>query len=167
MTDHAKFFTSIHASFGQLKQTQVEGFTNILNEWDRRQLDDERWLAYMLATVWHETATQMQPIREMGSDAYLRSKPYYPYIGEGLVQVTWKRNYLKFGATQPGQLLQWPLALHALFDGMIHGLFTGKELGDYFSMRLDDPIHARRIINGLDKAALIAGYYRKFLGAVS
>lgn len=167
MINHDKFFTTIHQTFSPLRQSQIEGFTNILNEWDQRQLDDERWLAYMLATVWHETATQMQPIKELGSDAYLRSKPYYPYIGEGLVQVTWRRNYLKFGATKPGQLLQWPLALHALFDGMIHGLFTGKELGDYFGMRIDDPVHARRIINGLDKATLIAGYYRKFLGAVS
>jgi len=166
MLDREKFFSSVRQKFGSLDQSQVEGFGKILDEWERRELEDLRWLAYMLATCWHETGKKMQPIREQGGEAYLKRKPYYPYVGEGLVQVTWKRNYAKFGATEPGQLLEWPLALEALFEGMTKGMFTGRELGDYFSMRLDDPVHARRIINGLDKATLIAGYYKAFLGAL-
>ena len=166
MIDRETFFGGVRLHFGSLNETQVQGFEEILGEWENRELEDERWLAYMLATCWHETATKMQPIREMGSEAYLKRKPYYPWVGEGLVQVTWKRNAVKFGATKPGDLLNWPKALEALFDGMTKGMFTGRELGDYFSMRTDDPVHARRIINGMDKAVLIAGYHRNFMGAL-
>lgn len=164
--DRALFFASLRSSFGPLKQGQVDGFTKILDEWERRGGGDDRHLAYMLATVWHETAATMQPVREYGGEAYLRSKKYYPWVGEGLVQVTWEENHRKFGATKPGQLLTWPIALKALFDGMNKGMFTGKKLSDYFSATVDDPRNARRIINGMDRADLLAGYHAKFLKAI-
>ena len=53
-----------------------------------------------------------------------------------------------------------------MFRGMEQGWFTGKKLGDYFSADTDDPVNARRIINGNDKDTLIAGYHQKFLTAV-
>lgn len=139
----------------------------ILDEWEHRGLTDPRHLAYMLATVFWETARQIQPIREQGSDAYLRSKPYYPWIGEGLVQVTWEANAKKFGATKPGDLLTWPIALVALFDGMAKGMFTGKKLADYFNPLKTDPVGARRIINGQDKAQEIADIYSNFMDALA
>lgn len=151
---------------GRLSQDQVDGVNQILDEWGRRALTDDRWLAYILATTFHETAGKMQPIREMGGEAYLRKKPYYPWVGEGLVQVTWEANHRKFGATAPGQLLTWPIALRALFDGMTKGMFTGKKLADYFGPTVDDPVNARRIVNGTDKAKLIAGYHKNFLDAI-
>jgi len=166
MIDREHFFASVHAHFGPLDQSQVEGFGKILDEWERRALPDIRWLAYMLATCWHETAKKMQPIREEGSEEYLRRKPYWPWVGEGLVQVTWKKNARKFGATKPGDLLNWGKALDALFRGMELGLFTGRELSDYFNHRTDDPVHARRIINGMDRAVMIAGYHQAFLAAL-
>jgi hypothetical protein len=167
MIERDHFFDIVRAHFGSLGPSQVDGFDKILDEWERRDLEDERWLAYMLATAWHETGRKMQPVREMGSEAYLRRKPYWPYVGEGLVQVTWCRNYEKFGAKRPGDLLEWPLALRALFDGMITGEFTGRQLGDYFNHRADDPVKARRIINGMDRATLVASYHRAFLEALA
>jgi putative chitinase len=164
--DRAAFFAAVRAFFGALKQGQVDGFNNILDEWERRGGGDGRHLAYMLATVWHETAKTMQPVREMGGEAYLRKKRYYPWVGEGLVQVTWEENHRKFGATKPGQLLTWPIALRALFDGMAKGMFTGKKLSDYFNAIKDDPRQARKIINGMDKADLIAGHHKQFLAAL-
>lgn len=151
---------------GRLSQDQVDGLNKILDEWAKRGLSDDRWLAYILATAFHETAGKMQPIREMGGEAYLKGKPYYPWVGEGLVQVTWEANHRKFGATKPGQLLTWPIALKAIFDGMTKGMFTGKKLADYFSDTVDDPVNARRIVNGTDKAKLIAGYHKNFLDAL-
>lgn len=151
---------------GRLTQAQVEGMNKILDEWGSRALTDDRWLAYILATTFHETAGKMQPIREMGGEAYLKKKPYYPWVGEGLVQVTWEANHRKFGASKPGQLLTWPIALRAIFDGMTKGMFTGKKLADYFSPTADDPVNARRIVNGTDKAKLIAGYHKNFLDAI-
>jgi putative chitinase len=151
---------------GRLLEKQIDGMNRILDEWKRRGWPDDRWLAYMLATVFWETAKTMQPVREGGGEAYLRSKRYYPWVGEGLVQVTWEANHKKFGATRPGQLMTWPIALRALFDGMQKGVFTGKALGDYFTNSIDDPRNARRIINGMDKADLIAGFHRQFLAAI-
>lgn len=151
---------------GRLVQSQIDGMSAILTEWEKRGLLDKRWLAYMLATAFHETGGRMQPVREQGGEKYLRSKKYYPWVGEGLVQVTWEVNHRKFGATRPGQLLTMPIAIRALFDGMLEGMFTGKKLSDYFNVTADDPINARRIVNGTDKAKLIAGYYRNFLDAL-
>ena len=151
---------------GRLTTDQVDGMTKILDEWENRGLTDDRWLAYLLATTTRETGFKMQPVREGGGEAYLRSKKYYPWVGEGLVQVTWKDNHKKFGATQPGQLMTWPIALKALFDGCVDGMFTGKKLGHYFNDKVDDPVGARRIVNGTDKAQLIAGYHKNFLDAI-
>lgn len=151
---------------GRLTQAQIDGMNAILAEWDRRKLLDKRWLAYMLATAFHETGGKMQPIREAGGEKYLRSKKYYPWVGEGLVQVTWEVNHRKFGATRPGQLLTMPIAIKALFDGMIDGMFTGRKLADYFNSTKNDPEGARKIVNGTDKAKLIAGYHKNFADAL-
>lgn len=160
------FFAAARESFGPFSQPQVDGFTRILDEWEKRQLADPRWLANMLAQSWHETGRRMQPVREGGGEAYLRSKPYYPWVGEGLIQVTWEANHRKFGADRPGQLMTWPLALQALFDGMIGGMFTGRKLADYFNDQRDDPLNARRIVNGKDRAVLIRRHHLNFLDAL-
>lgn len=156
------FFNRIRNSVfgGKLTQSQVSGINKIIAYRDAnwpKMSDDE--LAYLLATTTWETGFKMQPVREQGSEAYLKSKKYYPWVGEGLVQVTWKTNAIKFGAKNPGDLMTWPIALKAAFDGMIKGMFTGKKLADYIKPgKTPDYVGARRIINGTDRAKLIAGY---------
>lgn len=90
MIDRQKFFDSVRSQpfAGHLAQGQVDGCNAILDEWEHRGLTDYRWLAYMLATVFWECARTMQPIREAGSDSYLRAKKYWPWIGRGYVQLT-------------------------------------------------------------------------------
>jgi len=168
MIDRKLFFDRIRGSLGGgfIGSSQVDGFTRILDEWERRGLTDARWLGYMLATCWHETAKSMQPIKEFGGDSYLKSKPYYPFYGRGLVQCTWETNFAKFGCANPDDMLTWPFALRALFDGMNDGVFTGRKLSQYFNETVDDPFGARHIINGTDKAGLIAGYNAAFLAAI-
>lgn len=161
------FFDNIRPMFGgKLEQKQVQGIDFILNEWESRKLTDLRWLAYMLATVKLETAHTMQPVREYGGETYLKKKKYYPWVGEGLVQVTWETNHRKFGATAPGQLLTWPKCLNPLYDGMIKGMFTGKKLSDYFTSKVTDWNGARRIINGTDRADEIATMAKQFHSAL-
>lgn len=124
-------------------------------------------LAYLLATVKWETAHTMQPVKEYGSASYLKSKKYYPYYGRGLVQITWKDNYEKFGvAANPDDALKWPAALDILYRGMIFGMFTGKRLSDYINENSHDYVNARRIINGTDKAKEIADIAEKFRKAL-
>lgn len=125
--------------------------------------------AYVLATAWHESAHTMKPIRERGGEAYLRAKPYYPYVGMGYVQLTWKANYLK--ATQklgidfvnhPKRLLEPRFAVPILVVGMQEGWFTGKKLADYITLKRSDFRNARKIVNGMDRADTIAGHARAY-----
>jgi hypothetical protein len=131
------------------------------NKWSKMPMDE---FAYLLATIAHETAYKMQPIKEMGGDRYLRSKKYYPYVGVGLIQATWKRNWDILGIKSVEDGLQWPSALYAAFYGMDAGIYTGKRLSDFIGHGRIDYVNARRIINGLDRAediAKIAGSFRK------
>lgn len=96
------------------------------------------------------------------------------WFGRGLVQITHKANYQKLGlligvdlVKDPSKALELPIAVQILFVGMELGSFTGKNLDDYISNgRTDfgrtDYEGARRIVNGTDKAALIAGYAMAF-----
>lgn len=162
------FFDGVRPIFGgTLAQSQVEGMENILRYRDTRYsgvTNDQ--LAYMLATAYWETAHTMQPVTEYGSQAYLRAKKYWPWIGRGLVQLTWKDNFAKFGITNPEDALKWDKALYIFFRGMVEGMFTGKKLSDYITDTKRDYVNARRIINGVDKASTIAAIANKFRTAL-
>lgn len=165
---------------GALKQKQVEGMTAILDYWEQNyKSQDDRWLAYMLATAHHETDRKFQAIEEYGRG---KNRPYgkadastgKAYFGRGLVQLTWKSNYQlmgqKFGVDlvdKPELALDLGISVKILFWGMTKGSFTGKKLADYFNPTASDWIQARRIINGVDKANLIAGYGKQFYAAIS
>lgn len=179
MIDRAKFFDLIrNGPFpGSLAQGQVIGTEAILDEWGRRALVDTRWLAYMLGTAFHETAYTMQPIAEYGKG---KGRPYsqpvngHIYYGRGYVQLTWDRNYKKMGDLlgvdllgNPDLALKPDFAAQIMFEGMIGGYFTGKKLADYFSEAKADWTNARRIINGTDRAQLIAGYARQFYADIT
>lgn len=177
MIDRAKFFAGVrHGPFpGKLTKDQVAGCEAILSEWERRGLTDERWLAYMLATAFHETAATMQPIMERGSQKYLKGKRYWPWIGRGYVQLTWEENYkamtkllradgFTVDLTKDMDAAMRPdVAAFVMFEGMTRGSFTGKKLSNYFGKTMDDPVNARRIINGTDRARDIAAIHKQFL----
>jgi len=125
-------------------------------------------IQYVVATVDHETAGTFKPVEEAywvkNADAYRRRKfKYYPYYGRGFVQLTHKYNYEKFSdimnidlVEKPELALEFDNSLFILVYGMIHGVFTGKKLDDYFNQGGSNFIEARRIINGSDKAKKIA-----------
>jgi hypothetical protein len=190
MINRLNFYKSIRADFGKLSTKQVEGFESILNEWDKSKYSDIRWLAYMLATVWHETAKTVQPIEEYGKGkSYKYGKkvkhsgvdyttPDKLFYGRGFVQLTWYENYQLLGRllninllNQPELALQLDVATKILFEGMTKGSssigdFTGKCLEQYFNDKVEDPLGARKIINGSDKAELITIYYMIFKKAL-
>lgn len=143
---------------------QFVGFNQIISKFFEVGLTDIRWLAYILATTWHETAFTMKPITEYGSIDYLKSKPYWPYIGRGFVQITHRENYLKYGiAENPEKALDTEVAVYILIHGMVNGVFTGRKLGNYFNDQSNDAFNARKIINGLDKANKIKEYHDQFM----
>lgn len=174
--DRAAFFAAARQRpFDGLTVSQVAGIEVILDAWQREGSDDPRDLAYALATTFHETDRTMQPIREYGRGA----KRVYgkvdetgkaPY-GRGLVQLTWRDNYLiadrKLGlggrlAADYDLALDPAIAARILVRGMIEGWFTGKRLDQYRG----DYVGARRIINGTDRAKLVAGYAEAFEAAI-
>lgn len=95
------------------------------------------------------------------------------YYGRGYVQITWPNNYIRMGDRlgidlygNPDLSLERGTAARLLVIGMIEGLYTGRKLSDYGSHDFD-AYNARRIINGLDKAELIKGYYETFNLAIA
>lgn len=196
MIDRTAFFNSIRANLfdGRLTQAQVNGTNAILDEWENRFLNgDLRWLAYMLATVKLETAHTMQPINEMGGDAYFfrmydknGERPSVAralgntqvgdgvrFHGRGYVQLTGRNNYTRMAALTGADLVGHPdlaldprIAADIMFEGMQRGDFTGKKLADYFTADKSDWVEARRIINGLDRAHEIAAFAQTFDSAL-
>lgn len=188
MIDREKFYASIRSPLfdGELSQRQVDGITAIFDCWDKSAQTDLRWLAEDLAEVYHETERAMYPVREVGEGrghAYgVPTGPWHQvYYGRGDEQETWLRNYEladrrlhELGILKPDEnLVKTPdLALRLdvsaaiVIYGNAEGWFTGKKLSDYFSATKDDPVNARRIVNGIDKAQTIAGYYGHFLAAL-
>ncbi|ONF45976.1 glycoside hydrolase family 19 protein [Methylobacterium radiotolerans] len=165
---------------GSLNQEQVEGLDTLLDVWEENYSgEDDRWLAYILGTAYHEVDRRMQPIEEYGKGKGHKYGVPDPatkkaYYGRGFVQLTWKNNYDKMGkkikvdlVNHPEKALDLDIASKIIFVGMVEGDFTGKKLSDYFSSADEDWVHARRIVNGLDRANKIAGYARKFYAAIS
>lgn len=170
---------------GNLTMGQVAGINAILAAWDGQKVVP-RFVAYALATAYWETGTKMLPVREDGlgrGRAYGRpAGPWQQvYYGRGLVQLTWYANYDKADVSlralggladgedltkTPDLALRPDIAAEIMVAGMMEGWFTGVKLADYFSDKTNDPVAARKIINGLDHADEIAAIYGRFLDAL-
>lgn len=185
---------------GRLSQGQIDGMNALFRCWQSHKIagsDSNRLLAYILASVFHETAGRMLPVRETlastdaGAIAALDraykagrlgqvSEPYWrkgadkkSWFGRGVIQLTHKENYQKLGKRigvdlvgNPSLALDVDISAEIAIVGMLEGLFTGRKLTEFFNLKKDDPIGARTVVNGTDKAKLIAGYYKSFLDAL-
>lgn len=131
--------------------------------------------AYVLATARWETAGTMLPVKEayyLGKKAENWRKSnlrYYPWYGRGLVQLTWKDNYIKAGKklgkdfiTNPDVVMENENTVAICVRGMKEGWFTGKKLKHYLTLRKSEWRQARRIVNGMDKADEIADLAVKY-----
>src|SRR5690348_3906303 len=170
--DKSRFYACLRARssgvFGtSLSQGQVNGCEALLKEAESEGTP-LRFLAYMLATAYHETACTMQPVREIGKG---KGKEYgkpingRTYYGRGYVQLTWLANYQRAAKELAIDLVRYPddalepdIAAAIMFRGMTEGWFTGKKLADYINLDKTDYFNARRIVNGTDRAEKIAGY---------
>lgn len=174
--DLKAFFDHIRKPlFGRLSAKQVSGHEDIIKELKARGVPLPE-AAYVLATAYHETAKTMQPVREglRASDAWRKKNlRYYPWYGRGHVQLTWEENYRKAdqklglgGAlvANPDLALDPEISAQVLVLGSVQGWFAGDKKGRHTLARhittgtRAEYRQARRIINIMDKADLIAGH---------
>lgn len=165
------------------KPLQPIGVTTIENIIDHFDEDDGytnlRQLAYVFATAYHESAHTWNPsIREYGRG---KGRKYglphagtgQIYYGRGLCQLTWHFNYESFSdilgvdlVNNPDLALDPKNSVNILMIGMRNGTFTRHKLKMYFDEDTTDWVGARKIINGMDKANLIASYAKNFYKAL-
>lgn len=177
-----------------LTQSQVNGLERLLNVWEQYYASDPiEFLAYNLATSYHETGKSMQPITERGPRAYFDkyepgtklgkqlgntvSGDGYRFRGEGDVQNTGRTNAARATRELNAKfnlgidLVKNPekrgdpfISAHSLFLGNKEGWWTGRKLGDYIKPGLNlDFVGCRAVVNGNDRAQLIAAYATQFL----
>lgn len=146
---------------------------------------DIRWVAYILATAYHETTFSFKPKKESGEGkgykygkeievtdtkgirGMIGAKYKNIYYGRGYVQITWDYNYKSLGKAigmadklyiNPDLALKADTAYKIASHGMKNGSFTGKKLSDYIGPGKTDYENARRVINGTDHHTKIAVY---------
>lgn len=157
------FFEQLHDGLfpNGMTQSQVDGLEAILNHWDNGFANnDDRWLAYSLATAYHETGRTIHPVRETfavsDEQAIARlqrafdagklpwvKKPYWKvdengqsWFGRGLVQLTHKVNYEEMGRALNIDLAGNPdlaLDMDVSVRILFHGMFNGSFTGNKLS----------------------------------
>lgn len=177
------FFDKVVAGLGKLSQNEVDGI-NVLLDATRSLPITHR--AYVLATAWHETGPaasilHMTPRREIwgpteaqrgyeGREDLGNTQPGdgKRFMGRGYVQITGRRNYERASkivgrdlVANPDLAMKPAIASVIIVDGMTKGWFTGKKMADFIEYGA-----MRAVVNGSDKAELIAGYAQKFEAAL-
>ncbi|WP_165958005.1 glycoside hydrolase family 19 protein [Segetibacter sp. 3557_3] len=189
--DRKKLLNGYVSRFGPLTNSLADAFRFLLSQIEKDDRfsnteSDRRQLAYCMATFKWETAHTMHPIDEYGGDPYF-NKRYGPstsvgkmlgntkpgdgalFHGRGYVQITGRRNYAKARSltgvdlvTQPDLAKDPVVAYQIAIQGMKEGWFTGKKLSQFINNEKADFENARTIINGYDKAEIIANIARRY-----
>ncbi|WP_429925039.1 glycoside hydrolase family 19 protein [Agrobacterium vitis] len=167
--DRAKFFAAVRTSLfgGALTQNQVNGITAILDTWQASTMTDLRWLTYMLATAFHETAQTMRPVRETraatdkqaiaildrswakGTMPWVKSAYWRigadgkSWLGRGYVQLTHKSNYNTLGNAIGVDLVANPV-LAMREDIALKVMFIGMSEGLFTGVKLADFFHGTK-----------------------
>jgi putative chitinase len=179
------FFNHVRANLfgGTISQEAVTSIEAVLTAWGQYGDGDNRKLAYILATGFHE-GDRYRASEEYASGAAYEGRRDLGNVvnGDGVkfkgrgkvVMITGRRNYADWSKRLGIDLIKEPklaaredIAARIGVEGMMLGTFTGKKLGDYITPTKADYVNARRVVNGTDKAALIASYAVKFQTAIA
>lgn len=180
-TDQFQQLISGSLFYGSLPRWQSRPVMRIVEEGQRRSRSIED-IAYVLATGYHETGRWKfdEEIgegrgRDYGEPIWLLRGKRVTFHGRSDVQLTWLHNYARMSifltlehgreinlVSNPDQAKEPEMSSLIIWEGMIRGMFTGFNLADFIQPGEPDYVGARQIVNGKDKAELIAGYARKF-----
>jgi len=157
-----------------IRQVARESVPLVLSECEASGVVNKKQIAYVLATAQHESHLGKLMEELASGEEYqgrvdldnLQPGDGRKYKGRGFVQLTGRRNYTfwtdRLGidlVNRPERAKEFTIAAKILVQGMRDGTFTSKKLSDYLG---DDFVGARRIINGNDRAELIAEIAREF-----
>jgi len=180
--DRKVFFDRIRpmVSNKRLTREQVSHVEAVLDGLQTRGVT-LRQAAYILATAFHES-DRFKTLEEYASGRAYEGRADLGntmkgdgmrFKGRGLVQITGRRNYADWSKRLGVDLVADPElasdlanAVPILIDGMLLGTFTGKRLSLYVDDTKRDYINARRVVNGRNRAKLVAGYALEFFNAL-
>ncbi len=153
--DRTTFFAyARRAPFGgRLSTAQVAGCNAILDEWQRRRLEDWRVVAYDLATAFHETGGTMQPVREKGGRSYFMRR--YDITGARPDKAR------ELGNIHPGDGAKFPGMGHVQSTGRANARRAGDIIAEVLGRRIDFEKEPERLMEmDISVALLIEGMER-------
>jgi hypothetical protein len=144
--------------------------------------NDIKTIAYILATIEHETSSSFKPTEESSSGKAYENRTDLGntqpgdgprFKGRGYIQLVGRHNYMTLNkelkleggpddiVRNPDNLLKPAIAYQALYLYMVSGTLSGsgKKLSDFIGKSnadYDNYYNARRVLGGLDHAAPIA-----------
>jgi hypothetical protein len=174
----------------------VRNMSLILQECNAQGITDKSQIAYVLATAHWESGMGKAMVESDGGNPNYFDK-YEPgtkrgralgntqpgdgrrYRGRGFVQITGRGHYTRYTrilaargeavnlADNPEQATIPRVAAIVLVHGMKHGAFTGKRLAQFGTDPHYDFFNARTIVNGHDRAQLLAGIASAYRAAMN
>jgi len=157
----ATFFSRYQKEFGEISSAATANLTLLFNFIEQdKTMSDLRQVAYVLATIRHETSGTFAPATESCQHGCAYGERYR---GRGYILLTWEANYKKLAEllgvdihSNPDLALDPVIAYRITSIGMAQGTFSGKKLSDYITSEKADYVGARRIINPDSRAEAIA-----------
>jgi putative chitinase len=176
------FVARFNAAFGErLNNRQIASIEFLLHEIEQHNVTDNKQIAYILATVWHECGflsireRRARPTNPEQTKIWRWQNRYWSsgFYGRGFSQLTWRFNYARFSpivgidlVRNPDAALQPGIGAKIIVFGMVNGSFTAprhlikspNRLSKYFPPdgKTADFIGAREIVNGTFRADVVA-----------
>jgi murein DD-endopeptidase MepM/ murein hydrolase activator NlpD len=175
--------TATPGSSGPLSANAEDSVKLIVAECQRQGVTNPQQIAYILATAQHES-DQFKTLEEYADGSAYEGRSDLgntqpgdgvKFKGRGFVQLTGRVNYDKYSKIVGKDLINNPellqqdagLSAFVLVHGMMNGAYTGASLSDYTDASGNVDFNgARAIVNGNDRASLIAGYAQDWLKKV-
>lgn len=162
---------------GNLTPIQVERIGILLSELVGTPTVTMKMGAYVLATAHHET-DRFVSMEEYSSGAAYEARVSLGnresgdgkrFKGRGYVGLTGRKNYEWASNVTGRDLIANPtlasdphISARVIVDGMLAGAFTGVGLARFINSTKTDYVNARKVVNGLDRAEIIADIAERY-----